>query len=658
MKKGKIFKIILSIILLLVSLAGSGLLVYYLYQLTGIENYYRYLTIAFICFLNIVCINGTIYSIRKDKKIRYVFVSLLSLLLGVGLGFLGYFLGSIFAKLDNFNKETYTFSTSIISVDKKYSTLENINNKDIKIGIVNTVEDIEGYVLAKEMYEKEKLSSTLAEYDDADDLMYALYNGRVDAIFVSSDYVDIFSTSDHYSDIEKKAIQISKYEKTYTEDELQALEDTFPKDEEEEVTTTKSMTEPFTILLLGVDSTASKLNKNAAFNGDTIMLITFNPKTMSATMFSVPRDTFVPVTCSGNKYKKVNSAAYGGTSCMINTLENWTGIEIDYYVKINFKGVVDLVDALGGIDVDVPMEFCEQNSKRKWGKYTICLKEGMQHLNGEKALALARHRKTLLLGDFTRGQNQQIVVEGMMNAAKNLRSANDVLEVLDAVSKNIDTNIKTKQILELYDVAKKMIFSSDTNMLNIQKTFLRGYDMYVRQGSSETYSFHNWEGSLKQIVDAMKINLGTKKETAVKELHFNTSTEYERYIAGDRQFSEAKRARLINLVGRTKDSAVSWLTSNGVKKSYITTKTVSCSSSYYKKSKNPGVVTGQTLGKNYLLLNLRSITLYINPDCGQNDPVEPSTPTTPTDPTPPTTPTDPITPPESTDPVEPVVPEE
>ena len=123
MKKGKIFKIILSIILLLVSLAGSGLLVYYLYQLTGIENYYRYLTIAFICFLNIVCINGTIYSIRKDKKIRYVFVSLLSLLLGVGLGFLGYFLGSIFAKLDNFNKETYTFSTSMISVDKNYSTL-------------------------------------------------------------------------------------------------------------------------------------------------------------------------------------------------------------------------------------------------------------------------------------------------------------------------------------------------------------------------------------------------------------------------------------------------------------------------------------------------------------------------------------------------------
>ena len=55
------------------------------------------------------------------------------------------------------------------------------------------------------------------------------------------------------------------------------------------------------------------------------MLITFNPKTMSATMFSVPRDTYVQVTCSGNTYKKINSAAYGGSKCMINTLEQWTG---------------------------------------------------------------------------------------------------------------------------------------------------------------------------------------------------------------------------------------------------------------------------------------------------------------------------------------------
>ena len=70
------------------------------------------------------------------------------------------------------------------------------------------------------------------------------------------------------------------------------------------------------------------------------------------------------------------------------------------------------------------------------------------------------------------GEVEQIVVEGMMNSVKNLRSANDVLDVLDAVGMNIDTNIKTEEILSLYNVAKDMMFSDDTNMINIQKTFI------------------------------------------------------------------------------------------------------------------------------------------------------------------------------------------
>ena len=67
-------------------------------------------------------------------------------------------------------------------------------------------------------------------------------------------------------------------------------------------------------------------------------------------------------------------------------------VNIDYYAKINFKGVVQLVDALGGIDVDVDYSICEQNSSRKWGKNTIYVEKGRQHLNGEQALAFARNR--------------------------------------------------------------------------------------------------------------------------------------------------------------------------------------------------------------------------------------------------------------------------
>jgi hypothetical protein len=298
---------------------------------------------------------------------------------------------------------------------------------------------------------------------------------------------------------------------------------------------------------------------------------------------------------------------------MVTTLENWTGIDIDYYIKINFQGVVKLVNALGGIDVNVPMDFCESNSKRsKKAGNLICLKTGYQHLDGEEALALARHRKTLLLGDFQRGQNQQLVVEGMMNAIKGLRSANDVLDVLDAISNNIDTNVTTDQILSLYDVAKDMVFSDNTNMLNIQKTFLRGYDMYVWGGSIPTYSFHNWQGSLDEIVEAMKVNLGLETEKAVKELHFSINTEYERYIAGNRQFTETKRSKIPDFLNKTEAYAKSWLANNHIS---VTTKTVSCTSEYYNSNYSVGDVVYQSVHSKTLTLNVSSITLYLNPSC-------------------------------------------
>lgn len=621
MKKEKTIKTIISVFVSLILLCGSGLLVYYLYKLKGIEDFYRYLTMAFVAFVNIVFINGMRYSVKNTKRIRYVVVTILSLIIGGALGVLGYFIQAIYSRLDNFNKTTYEYSTALITFKEKFKDKETLNKG--KIGIISNEYDIEGYIIAQEILEKEGITSELAKYDEAEDLIYALYNDRVDAVFVSADYEGMFSTTDEFEDIAEKAIEVKKLTKTYTEEEIVEIESQAEGYVPEE-TPTKSLTEPFTILLLGVDSTASKLNKNAAFNGDTIMLITFNPNTMSATMFSVPRDTYVPVTCSGNRYKKINSAAYGGSKCMVNTLEQWTGIDIDYYVKINFKGVVDLVNALGGIDVDVPMKFCEQNSKRQFGNKKICLNKGFQHLDGEAALALARHRKTLLLGDFQRGQNQQIVVEGMMNSVKNLRSANDVLDVLDAVSMNIDTNIKTEEILSLYNVAKDMMFSDDTNMINIQKTFLRGYDMYVWAGSMNTYSFHNWNGSLKEIVSAMKVNLELEKEKPVKELHFNLGTEYERYIAGDRQFSETKRAKVPDFTGKSYSYAKSWLEKQGIS---VTAKTISCSHEKYNAKYGEGIVVHQSTHKNALALNVSSTTLYLNPSCATNTPQE--TPVTP-----------------------------
>ena len=134
MKKEKTIKTIISVFVSLILLCGSGLLVYYLYKLKGIEDFYRYLTMAFVVFVNIVFINGMRYSVKNTKRIRYVVVTILSLIIGGALGVLGYFIQAIYSRLDNFNKTTYEYSTALITFKEKFKDKETLNKG--KIGII------------------------------------------------------------------------------------------------------------------------------------------------------------------------------------------------------------------------------------------------------------------------------------------------------------------------------------------------------------------------------------------------------------------------------------------------------------------------------------------------------------------------------------------
>ena len=177
---------------------------------------------------------------------------------------------------------------------------------------------------------------------------------------------------------------------------------------------------------MGVDSETEGIG-NSSFNGDSLMVVTFNPKTLSTTILSIPRDSYVPIACFNNQKKnKITHAAWKGEECMQKTIENFLDINIDYYVKINFKGVVGLVDTLGGVDIDVPYNLCEQNSNRQWGNNTVYIEQGKQTLNGEQALAFARNRHpnpsmcsakwtNYNSNDFIRGQHQQEVVMALLN---------------------------------------------------------------------------------------------------------------------------------------------------------------------------------------------------------------------------------------------------
>ena len=548
MKKITIYKI-LSGILISLLVISMGFMLYTLSLLSGIETFYRIMfSILLILFL-IVLTYSLLDSVKNNKKKKMIISSMLTILLSIILGVVSFYIYRAYVGLDNLNKSEITYTTKLISYEKL-----NVNEiKDKKIGILSNEEDITGYILPNEIIDKLNLSKNneIIKYGDTITLMSAFINNEVDLIFISDNYRNMFNNIEEY-DSSKEIFEITSLKKVYKKKQV----------ENTAIDKTK-VTKPFTMLLLGIDSEQDDIRKSSSFNGDTIMMVTFDPETLSTTMFSIPRDTYVKMACGG-RITKINHASWGGTSCMVKTVENLTGIKIDYYAKINFKGVVDLVNILGGINVDVPVKFCEQNSDRQWGDKTICLEPGMQKLDGEQALALARHRKTLPLGDFQRGQNQQLVVEGMIGSLKNVKSVEDFYKILDTIGKNMDTNMTTEEMLSFYNIGKNLLLKSGDVKLNITKTFLTGYDQYITVGNSKSYTFQYYKQSLAEIVKAMKINLGLLKKEEIKTFNFDLNTPYEKKIIGKTYYSDEQRVSLMpNLSSYTLDEAKAWASRNG-----------------------------------------------------------------------------------------------
>lgn len=391
-----------------------------------------------------------------------------------------------------------------------------------------------------------------------------LYEGKLDAIFLSSDYVSLYSSIADYQNIGDETKVILKKEKKLLKSSTSSRETG---------STGKSIKEPFTILLMGIDSTEEGLSKNAVANGDSLMLVTFNPKTLNATMLSIPRDSYVPISCFAGKYEnKITHAAWHGTDCMMQTIEDYFGIQIDYYAKVNFKGLVHLVDSIGGIDVEVPADLCTDDSSR--GE-EVCIKEGFQHLNGEGALVLSRNRKQLANGDLGRGQNQQLVIQAILNKMKTIKNISQFTDILNTVSNNLDTNLSTPQILSFYNIGKDILAKSlskdDSDIVSIQQLYLQGDGQMIYDESMKMvlWNYIPNKDSKKEIVSAMKQNLELEDHEVIKEFSFSINEPYEKTIIGYGPYkTNYKYALLPDFSGDSKEAASSWARRNGITVSF------------------------------------------------------------------------------------------
>ncbi|MEH7274661.1 LCP family glycopolymer transferase, partial [Neobacillus vireti] len=198
--------------------------------------------------------------------------------------------------------------------------------------------------------------------------------------------------------------------------------------------------DPISILMVGVDEREGDNGRT-----DSMLVITVNPETKTTKILSIPRDTRTQLIdktkTKKDRIDKINHAyAFGGIEMSIDTVENFLNIPIDYYIEVNMQGFKDIVDAVGGIDVDNQYAF-ELDG--------VTLEEGPQHLDGIEALSYARMRKEDPRGDIGRGERQREVISKIIDKGKSLSTLTNYTDILDALENNIKTNLTLNEIIRM-----------------------------------------------------------------------------------------------------------------------------------------------------------------------------------------------------------------
>ncbi|MEW8973506.1 MAG: LCP family protein [Tissierellaceae bacterium] len=209
-------------------------------------------------------------------------------------------------------------------------------------------------------------------------------------------------------------------------------------------------------LLLGVDTYDIKSSGNE--RTDTMMLTSVNFKTGEIKLLSIPRDTRVPIR---GKLDKINHAhAYGGVDLTLKTVQDFLNIDVDHYVKVDYKAVEKIVDAIGGVNIDVPRRM-KYDDRTKGKEFHVNLDKGPQTLNGEKAIQFLRWRKNndgtgYPGGDVDRIKAQQMFMEEMVKQTLQPKNILKLPTFIDTYFDYVETNIPLSTILKGAKAAKKI----------------------------------------------------------------------------------------------------------------------------------------------------------------------------------------------------------
>lgn len=198
--------------------------------------------------------------------------------------------------------------------------------------------------------------------------------------------------------------------------------------------------EPFSVLLMGIDTGA--MGSASQGRSDTMMILTVNPEEGESVITSIPRDTYTEIAGRGTMDKINHAYAFGGPSMSINTVQNLFDIPIDYYVDVNMKGLTDIIDTFGGIEIIPNFTFAQ-------GGYYFT--EGVPtKLDGASALEYSRMRKQDPHGDYGRQERQRQIIEASLQKAASFSTIKNYQNVLSTLENNMSTNLTFNQMMDIF----------------------------------------------------------------------------------------------------------------------------------------------------------------------------------------------------------------
>ena len=225
-----------------------------------------------------------------------------------------------------------------------------------------------------------------------------------------------------------------------------------------------SKKDPFSILLLGVDT--GDLGRTEQGRSDTMMVMTVNPTTNKATMVSIPRDTRTEIVGHGTTDKINHAYAFGGTSMSVNTVQSMLDIPIDYYVEVNMKGLQDIVDAVGGVQVTSPLTFTYEGYNFTEGESTS--------LDGKTALAYSRMRYDDPNGDYGRQERQRQVIQATLEKVASLSTISNYQNILGSLENNMQTNLDFSDMVKIFNNYRSAAGNIEQVQLEAEGTTIDG----------------------------------------------------------------------------------------------------------------------------------------------------------------------------------------